>query len=134
MSLSWLDELATGNALIDMQHKQLINAVNDLINACMSGQGRNSLNSTMQFLLDYTIKHFADEEKLQQQHKYPGYISHKKLHDEFRASAVALAKQLEVEGPSIALVSKVNSSVGDWLVNHIKREDKKIAEYIRSKA
>jgi hemerythrin len=134
MSYSWSDDLATGNVFIDTQHKQLIKAVNDLINACMSRQGRSSLNSTMQFLLDYTVKHFTDEEKMQQQYKYPGYVSHKKLHDAFRASVVALAKQLATEGPSIALVSKVNSSIGDWLVNHIKREDKKIAEHIKTKA
>jgi hemerythrin len=133
MSYVWTAELATGNIAIDTQHKQLVKAVNDLIDACKSGQGRTSLNTTMKFLVDYTVKHFADEENLQKQYNYPDFVNHKKLHDAFRASAVALAKQLETEGASIALVAKVNSSVGDWLVNHIKREDMKVAAHIKTK-
>jgi hemerythrin len=133
MSYVWTDELATGNAAIDAQHKQLVKAVNDLIDACKSGKGRTSLNATMKFLVDYTVKHFTDEENLQKQYNYPDFANHKRLHDAFRATAVALAKQLEAEGASIALVAKVNTSVGDWLVKHIKQEDKKLAAHIKAK-
>ena len=44
-----------------------------------------------------------------------------------------LGQQLEEEGPTVALVGKVNSSVGDWLVNHIQREDVRVAAHIASK-
>ncbi len=41
--------------------------------------------------------------------------------------------ELERDGPNIVLAGKINSKIGDWLVSHIKREDFKIAEYIRQK-
>ncbi|MPN61896.1 hypothetical protein SDC9_209642 [bioreactor metagenome] len=40
--------------------------------------------------------------------------------------------QLEVQGPNIVLVGKVNTAVAGWLINHIKREDVKVAAHIRS--
>ena len=64
MPYYWKDEWATGNANIDTQHKQLFKAINDLLEACSSGQGRVKLSATMQFLIDYTDKHFGDEEKM----------------------------------------------------------------------
>ena len=131
MAFVWSDDLATGNAAIDTQHKQLVKSVNDLMVAISSGQGRESINSTMKFLIDYTLKHFADEEKMQQQYNYPDYPNHKKLHEAFKVTVSGLAKQLETEGATVGVVAKVNSNMGGWLINHIQREDKKIAEHIR---
>jgi hemerythrin len=118
--------------LIDAQHKELIQAVNNLLAACASGKGRASLNETLDFLLNYTVKHFSDEEKLQVQYHYPDYTNHKKLHDGFKVVVTNLSRQLKTEGPTIALVGKVNASIGDWLVSHIKREDKKVAAHLRA--
>ena len=131
MAFTWSDNLATGNKLIDDQHKQLVIATNNLMDACKSGQGQAHLDSTMRFLIDYTRKHFGDEEKLQQQYHYPDYPNHKKLHDTFKSSMEELAKKLKSEGPTATLTIKISSSVGEWLIHHILNEDKKIAAYIK---
>jgi hemerythrin len=131
MTYAWNDDLATGNINIDNQHKQLVKSVNELMEACAGGHGREKLNSIMQFLISYTVQHFKDEEKLQQQYRYPDFPGHRKLHEDFKVSVTAMAKQLNAEGPTVGLVAKVNSGVGGWLVTHIQREDKKIAEYIK---
>jgi hemerythrin len=132
MAYTWTDDWATGNATNDAQHKQLINDVNDLVEACSSGQGRAQLHATMKILQDYTVKHFKFEEELQQKHKYPGYEAHKKLHEGFKATVGELAKELDENGPSISLLGKVNSSIGAWLIAHIRFEDKKIVAHINS--
>ncbi|MDR2569576.1 MAG: bacteriohemerythrin [Oscillospiraceae bacterium] len=131
MAYVWTEELATGNLMIDSQHKQLVKMVNDLMEACKGGQGRAKLSPIMQFLIDYTVKHFADEEKLQQQHGYPDFLSHRKMHEAFKVTVLDLDKQLKAEGATIALVAKMNTSIGGWLVNHIQREDKKVAAHIK---
>jgi len=131
MAYTWTQELATGVESIDDQHKQLFKAINDLLEACFSGTGHTKLDSTVQFLIDYTEKHFSDEEKLQQQYNYPKYPHHKKLHDAFDRTVREIADQLKKEGANAALLRKVNSSIGDWLVNHIKDEDKLFAAHIR---
>jgi methyl-accepting chemotaxis protein len=130
--IAWSADLETGNELIDSQHKQLIEALGNLMDACSGGKGRAALAETMDFLEQYTAKHFGDEEALQKQYKYPDYANHKKLHDDFKRVVADLGRQLKAEGPTVALVGKVNANVGGWLVNHIKKEDKKVAAHLHS--
>ena len=134
LAFNWNENLATGNTLIDTQHKQLFNAINELLNACKSNHGQASIDSTMQFLIDYTHEHFGEEEKLQQKYHYPDYQNHKKIHDSFKLSIEELAKNLKTEGPTALLLTKITSSTGDWLINHIHLQDKKVAAHIHEKS
>jgi methyl-accepting chemotaxis protein len=128
---TWSSDLETGNDLIDTQHKQLIEALGNLTDACSGGKGRSVLAETMDFLESYTAKHFGDEEALQKQSEYPDYPNHRRLHDDFKRVVAELGRQLKAEGPTIVLVGKVNTNIGGWLVNHIKREDMKVAAHLR---
>ncbi|MEA4988070.1 MAG: hemerythrin family protein [Anaerovorax sp.] len=133
MAYNWTADLETGNITIDEQHKQLIGAINNLLNSCSQGKGRDALKETTTFLYNYTAKHFADEEKLQLASKYPDYVNHKRYHEEFKKVVHDLMSQLDKDGPTVVLVGKVNSSIAGWLLNHIKKEDVKVAAHIRSK-
>lgn len=128
----WTKDLETGNAQIDREHKQLIEAINQLMDACAAGKGRAELEKTTKFLSDYAARHFANEETLQKQSGYPDYLNHKRYHEEFKRVVADLMAQLQKEGPTVVLVGKVNSSIVGWLLNHIKREDVKVATHIRN--
>jgi len=129
MTITWSEELEVGIELMDTQHKELIEKFNTLMNACSTGRGREELESSLDFLCDYTVKHFSDEEELQRQINYPEFEKHKELHDNFKATVANLAAQFKDEGPSSGLVVKFTTDVGDWLIKHIKREDTKVASY-----
>ena len=133
MAFTWSKDLETGNSTIDTQHKTLIDALNALMDACSQGKAKEQISETMKFLIDYTKRHFADEEKLQKMSGYPDYDNHKKMHDAFVQTVADIAKELDAQGPTIVMVGKVNNAVGNWLVTHIKREDAKVAAHIRSK-
>lgn len=133
MAYNWSSDLETGNGTIDEQHKELIAAINNLLDACSQGKGRDVLKETTAFLYDYTSKHFADEEKLQLASQYPDYTNHKQYHEGFKKVVKEISEQINAEGPTLLLVGKVNSSIGGWLINHIKKEDVKVAAHIRSK-
>lgn len=133
MSYQFTPDLLTGNLTIDNQHRQLIQAINDLLAACSQGKGRAELEKTTKFLYDYTTKHFSDEEQLQQQSGYPDYARHRQYHEGFKRTVADLNKKLGEQGPTISLVGEVNSAVAGWLINHIKSEDTKVAAHIKSK-
>lgn len=133
MAFIWTKDLETGNTLIDQEHKQLFEAINSLLNACNAGKGRAELEKTTKFLYDYTTKHFSDEEKLQVQYQYPDYTNHRQYHESFKKVVAEISAQLKTEGPTVALVGKVNSSITGWLLNHIKKEDVKVAAHIKQK-
>ncbi len=132
MAFLWNKNLETGNILIDQQHKQLIDAINSLLQACSEGKGRAEIAKTTKFLYDYTQKHFRDEENLQRQYRYPDYPNHIRYHQEFEKTVQELAMQLQKEGPTIALVGRINTAVGGWLLSHIQREDVKVVAHIKA--
>ena len=132
MAYAWNKDLETGNAMIDQQHKQLIQCINDLLDSCSQGKERNKIIETLQFLENYTKKHFADEEALQKRSGYPDYINHKKYHETFKKTVADIMAQMKTSGPTVALVAKVNTSIASWFVNHIKNEDTKVARHVQS--
>ncbi|MDR0822093.1 MAG: hemerythrin family protein [Oscillospiraceae bacterium] len=123
--------LETGNQLIDTQHRELIKRLNALLDACSTGKGRAAIEGFVKSVSEYTAKHFADEEKLQQQSKYPDYINHKRYHDTFKKTVASIGKEIAEQGPTISLTGKVNHDIAGWLITHIKTEDVKVAAHIR---
>ena len=130
----WDDSLATGHAMIDEQHKQLFTAINDLLKACQENKESEELTKSLNFLNDYTIKHFFDEEQIQQKYAYPDYPNHKLLHDAFKKTVRDLKVQLIMKGPSADLIDEVKTKIGGWLITHIKGNDLKLAAYIKGSA
>ena len=94
MKYELTQDLVTGNALIDSEHRQLFAAVNSLMDACAEGKGRGQIQQTAQFLSDYVVKHFGDEERLQVQSSYPGYSAHKQFHDGYRRQLADVMQEL----------------------------------------
>ncbi len=127
---SWNESLKIGVPLIDNQHKGLFEAMDALYAACSAGKGRAEVVNTIEYLKEYTIKHFADEQELQRKSGYPKCAEHKKLHDDFIVQVLAIKKDIADNGPTILSVSKLNSLLSGWLINHIKYVDTEIAQYV----
>ena len=127
----WKDSLLIGVPQIDTQHRELVEAIDILMQACMQGKGRTEIEKTLNFALKYTLGHFKDEEKIQVQYAYPGYREHKKIHEDFTKDITALAGEFRKSGPSISLTGKLNHSLVDWVINHISTQDKKLGEHIK---
>ena len=94
-------------------------------------KNQETVEDTLNFLASYTVQHFADEEALQAESKFPAYENHKKLHEDFKAKVVGLIHQYHEDSTSVDLRAQINSTIIRWLLTHIKKEDFKIAEHIR---
>jgi hemerythrin len=125
--------MAVGDNTIDEQHKQLINMLNDFIDACKSNKGIDELEKSLNFLVDYTVRHFLAEESIQLKHSYPDYSKHKKIHEEFEAKVVGIVENFKKEGPTFEMVGTFSFEVCAWVMDHIAKEDKKIGEFIKGK-
>ncbi|MDR0586311.1 MAG: hemerythrin family protein [Treponema sp.] len=131
MAFFTMEDLKTGNPLIDEQHRQLISIVNDLLSACRQRRAEQ-FESGLAFLRYYTAKHFFDEEVLQIQYGYPGYAAHRVRHDEFKTTIRNFTLELKENGGN--LEDRVASYIGEWFVNHILTEDIVLARHIREGA
>ncbi|MDR2607207.1 MAG: hemerythrin family protein [Treponema sp.] len=132
MEYLWDASLETGNATIDEQHKQLFKAVNELIKTCDQGKGTEELKKSLDFLTNYTIQHFFDEEKIQQKYKYPDYENHRQLHEKFKKDVRDLSVKMIMKGASPELLGEVQSKIGDWLLTHIRVQDLKLAAHLKA--
>jgi hemerythrin len=134
MAYQWDSSLETGYEKVDNQHRQLVAALNDIIRASREGKGRDEVFKTLDFLTGYTIMHFSDEEKLQVKYDYPDYLIHKRYHDEFKVTVGELTARIAKEGPSEEMIGIVTTAIGDWLLNHIKGDDFRMAAYVKARA
>ena len=131
MNIEFNDNLLTGNSVIDAQHRELIGRIAALVKACEEGGGKVKAVNMLDYLAGYTKFHFADEERLQIKVSYPGYEEHRAKHEEFKKTVEDLHQILEeTEWPTGACVEQVKKEVVDWLVNHIEKSDRALADYI----
>jgi len=133
MAYQWDPSLETGHAKVDNQHKQLIAALNNIIEASQQGKSKEEIFKTVDFLTGYTVMHFSTEEKLMVQCQYPDYLIHKRYHDEFKETVGGLTKRLVNEGPTEEMIGLVTTTIGNWLLNHIKGDDFRMAAYVKTK-
>jgi hemerythrin len=130
--MMWNDGLKIGVPLIDSEHRELCDRIDRLLAACSAGKGRDEISKTVDFLHEYTIKHFGDEERLQQSSGYPKYSEHKAMHEYFVSKIVELQNELREKGANVATISKTNYFLMDWLLNHIQKVDTELAQYIKN--
>jgi hemerythrin len=131
--IQWTPDLAVGVPGIDSQHKEIFRRVDALLDASAKGAGRERLAELLPFLGTYVVQHFADEEKAMREAGYPEYPRHKQLHAAFLAEFTTLKKRYETEGASTSVTIAVQKKVVEWLLQHIKKEDKAVGAFLKSK-
>lgn len=146
--LIWTDDLDTGVAEIDCQHRRIFDLINRVHRALSHGetaqsngvsQGRDGedmliaplfqdsnverseLGAAIDEVVDYTLTHFAFEEGLMEMVDYPFYAAHKKVHDAFRQRIVEYLSFFR-EGEDVA--DELLGMLTNWLFNHIRCDDK----------
>ncbi len=131
MKYEFTEKYVTGNEIIDTQHKELFRIANELFEACSVGKGRDTVVSTMSFLIEYVDKHFSDEERLQMVANYPDIDNHKVFHSNYKERLNMILIDLENNGVNIRTLNQVNLAVAA-LLTHIRNDDKKLGSYLKS--
>jgi len=130
--LAWSEEFELGFERVDSQHRRLFELVKNLVIACTEGYDAKVLNETLDFLVEYTVQHFKNEEDVMLLYNYPEYEQHKQIHEDFKVVVGEKVQEFKNDGSSEELSNTVNKIIVRWLINHIQGEDKKIGDYIRS--
>ena len=131
--MEWTQDLSVGVKQIDDQHKELISRMNGFFDVMRSGNKEQEILKMLDFLADYVVTHFRDEEQLQLSSGYPKYEEHRQLHKEFIADVTKMRADLEKGGFTVATGSLISSTLIAWLTLHIRKADKEVGMYIRSK-
>jgi hemerythrin len=127
----WNDSLLTSNDLVDEQHRELYQLVNDLHNAIVKGQDNSILLPTVDKLIKYTVEHFREEECLMKEVDYPGFEAHKHQHEELTRKVKEQVENYRT-GKSVLAIS-LSSFMTKWLQHHVRQEDYAVVNYIRAR-
>jgi len=132
--ITWTDKFSCGIKLIDDQHKELVDLVNEMFNHVTGNelQEKNYFNRVINDAVSYVKTHFATEEKLMIATKFEGYAEHKKEHDSFVLAVVENIKDYEA-GKRLTL-STFTRFLKDWVLSHIALMDKKYFDYFKKVA
>jgi len=129
--MRWDSSLHLGISLIDDQHKQLVNMINDLHRAMKQRQTSVVASGILNSLVSYTVMHFGTEEKLFQKHGYPEYNQHKKVHETLVAQVSDFKSRFDMGDATISM--ELMDFLKDWLATHIKVTDRKYVPYLQEK-
>lgn len=129
-SLSWSDDFAIGINIIDEQHKRLFDYF-DEIEHCIKSNDQTHVIDICRGLIDYAVSHNTFEESLMKQANYPMLDAHHLVHEAFKARAYGYLDKITDGADPMKIARDVRTDIGLWLINHIKREDKHYAPYVK---
>jgi hemerythrin len=129
--LTWSDSYSVGIAVLDEDHKRLLNLINQLQTAAHYHTGDTYEQESLGALVDYTRSHFQREEALMEQYGFPGLAAHRQQHqamiDEVGKLVTAYAQDRD------ATIEKAISYLQTWLLNHINGTDKEYTDFLNAK-
>jgi len=128
----WNSGIETGIALIDSQHRRLIDLINDLHEAMIAKKGKEITARVLAELADYTGYHFGVEERAFAKHGYGRAGEQKASHDHF----VARLKDMRAkyEKGSLMVNVEVLDFLLDWIKKHILNEDMQYVPFFKDKS
>ncbi len=124
---NWKEEYSVKVKEIDKQHQMLVDSLNELHAAMLSGKSREILAGIIKSLVDYAGFHFSYEEEKMDTLNFPGSQAHKKEHEAF-IKKVADFQEKQKEG-KLMLSMEIMNFLKDWLVKHILGTDKKYSDF-----
>jgi hemerythrin len=118
--LTWSEQFATGSSLVDMQHRMLIEKINQL-ETMLNGPppSKAACDELLNFLGSYVQTHFKHEEMCMEQAHCPAHEKNKMAHAAFLGVFGKFKERYVAEGPKPDLLKSLQTAAADWLKNHI---------------
>ena len=129
VAIAWDPTLALGHAEIDAQHQEIFRRFGALV-AAMEAGDPGDVRALFEFLASYAARHFAAEEHVMAQVRYPGVNVHAAAHARFVRELADLRALYDGSGASSGVVVKTRTWIEDWLRAHIMGVDMGLARYL----
>ncbi|HKL00194.1 MAG TPA: bacteriohemerythrin [Desulfotignum sp.] len=129
--MPWGDDLQLGINSIDEQHKELVRMVNHLHRALKSRTGAKESGRILAELADYTVTHFAHEEKLFADHAYPDRENHEQIHKALVEKVTDFKTRFDAGKAGLSM--DLMDFLTDWLRHHILETDKAYVPFFQEK-
>lgn len=117
--IEWREGFKIGIAQVDQEHRHLFSLVRAL--------SLQSVQHTVDELLEYVVTHFSNEQELMESSGYPAFEQHLRLHEEFGAH---VAEFLGNEADwNEERVQELRRFLNKWLIGHIMTHDLRFGKW-----
>ena len=124
----WSADCAVGVQQIDQEHQGLFQMFEEMHQAMLEGKGEAILQDLLSRLVNYTLHHFAHEERLMERIGYPDYRRHQIEHAELCSKVRTMQDRSDLEKVPPGEILRF---LGDWLKYHTTTSDRRIGAYMK---
>jgi hemerythrin-like metal-binding protein len=125
--IKWSEHYEVGVAVIDGQHREMLDTVNRLLEGLRDGRDADELVETLRELVRLTEHNIATEERLMQEHGLA--LGHH--HDEHQRLLEAIRRfDLPLDAGGLGATARF---LREWLLGHIDEDDRPFAEQLRAR-
>jgi len=124
----WTAAHVLGIQLMDQEHRQLAEVVNNFAASLRCGDDRAAISNRLAAVFSRTQHHFENEERLMATHGFAGAAAHQEMHahllDDLRSFSVACDTR------SLSLTTRF---LQEWLLRHIDGADRELAVALKAR-
>lgn len=125
MMMRWRSSFDCGHPVIDMQHRELFNIANDLINSVLDRKPKLETEFMLHELIEHIKDHFSTEEDVLARTRYPLLAEHRDIHGVLLERARDLQERYRTG--LLAVSDLVGFIAYDVISTHIVKDDVKFA-------
>jgi hemerythrin len=115
---------------MNRDHAEFVTLRANLLATISAQAPEPDVDTLLDELLDHTHHHFAEEERLMQETRFPPYALHKSEHQRVLADMAARSECWKQGHDTVALREWLDHDVGDWFINHVSSMDFVTAGFI----
>ncbi len=123
--IQWTPSFSVGNAVLDADHRKLIDILNQIYDAWVQGSSSLELERLFDELMDYTDGHFSREESKLSSRDYADLDRHHAAHERLRELVHAFRGRHLAGQRADTLTEDMAKFLKSWLLDHILEEDMK---------
>jgi hemerythrin len=122
--IEWRDEFSVGVAEVDLEHRGLIDLINDLHAMTGNAAGQDAVVSMLGEIFAQISAHFALEEKHMRDSHYPEYAGHKEDHERLLDELRDIMDRVEDDGRYDE--ARLGAELGRWFTVHFRTHDARL--------
>jgi hemerythrin len=122
--LQWRDEFSIGIAEVDHEHRELIELINKLQKDLQAGADTYNIIKSLGEIYAQIAAHFALEEKMMRQTRYPAFADHKEDHETLLDDLRDIMDDVEDDG--ILDQAQLTDDLDRWFSDHFRTHDAKL--------
>jgi len=122
--IQWKEEFSVGVGSVDLEHRELIEMINDLHSLMGEGAGHDRVVASLGDIYAQISAHFALEEKFMRDSNYPDYAPHKDNHERLLDELRDIMDRVEDDGSFDE--DRLSRELERWFTEHFKTHDARL--------